>query len=125
MTSTRVLVALLLFKLAMVGLSFASARLGPLPGVPETTDAVRLLAVFFIGSSLALLEWRRWLGVLSTICFGALSFYGALTSLVVGLDVVWSAVALVSSFALIAVALPLRRAGRPAGTRRGPTVPTG
>ena len=104
----RMTVALLAMKLVLVLISVLSGAVS-LPGVPETSWTARVVGLGFVGSSLVLVLLRTRLGVLSTLCLAVLSLVSAAANLLDGRDVVWFTVALLTSAALLASALPLWR----------------
>jgi hypothetical protein len=104
----RVTVALLAVKLVLVLVSVLSGAVS-LPGVPETSWTARVVALGFVGSSIVLVLMRTRVGVLSTLCLAVLSLFSAAANLLGGRDVVWFTVALLTSAALLAAALPLWR----------------
>lgn len=102
-------------KLGSIAISAVapSARWG---WVPPSSTAVLVVALVFVLSSLVFLKLLPKLGIASTATYGALTFYGATTSLVAGKYVTWSLFASITGLALVGLAITVWRQLSTSGT---------
>ncbi|OZG53730.1 hypothetical protein ALMA_1295 [Alloscardovia macacae] len=91
-------------KLMSIGIA-AYAQLGQWRWVPRTEAYTLAIAFAFVVSSMVFLQIIPKLGFLSSCVYGALTFYGAVTSLFYGKYIVWSVYTGVTGLLLVAVAL--------------------
>lgn len=94
-------VAFLAAKLLFLAISSWSGYVSPIASVPPMTDAARLLALSFIGSSLVLTVMRTRLGFLSSLALGLLTAYSSLVSVIGTRFVLWSSLSFLTSVGLI------------------------
>ena len=92
-------------KLTTLAVSWFSLRTASLSWVPSTAITTLAIAGAFILSSVVFLIIAPRVGIASSAAYGALTFYGAVTSLVVGQHVAWSLLAGVTGLTLAGLAL--------------------
>lgn len=92
-------------KLGSVMVSFVSMVGSGFAWVPPATPVTLIVALSFVVSSLVLLHFVPRLGLISSSAYGALTFYGAATSLLTGRFLAWSLVAAITGLALVGLAI--------------------
>ncbi|WP_166987984.1 hypothetical protein [Canibacter zhoujuaniae] len=107
------LYAVLVIKLISIAISAISHAAGWI-WVPKSSNAVVGVALAFVLSSMVFLTIKPKLGLASTATFGALTFYGAMSSFITGHYLAWSAIAALTSLALVGLTiLGLRQINTP------------
>lgn len=92
------------FKVLSIGISFIARTTG-WNWVPQTSNAVLITASAFVLSSLFFLTIIPKLGLASTATYGALTFYGATTSLIAGNHITWSVFSALTGLALAGLSI--------------------
>lgn len=92
------------FKVLSIGISFIARATG-WNWVPQTSNTVLVTASAFVLSSLIFLTVVPKLGLASTATYGALTFYGATTSVITGAHIPWSIFAALTGLALVSLSI--------------------
>jgi len=71
------------------------------PGLPEVTLGSHVLAGCWVGSSLVLVLWRRWIGVVSAALYSGLSLFVSTVLMIQGIDTVWNTVTALDNVGVI------------------------
>lgn len=104
-STARWLYVVLAVKVISIAISAYTLVWGSWGWVPSSSSSTLVVALAFVLSSLVLLHVLPRLGLVSTAAYGALTFYGAATSLVMGQYFVWSSIAGLTGLVLVGLVI--------------------